>query len=60
MDKRGLFYWCMEYIQGIEAGQDYRELPNVIAINIVDFEFIASENFHTTFHYGRIPTRIVF
>ncbi|MDR1933729.1 MAG: Rpn family recombination-promoting nuclease/putative transposase [Spirochaetales bacterium] len=50
MDKRSLFYWCLEYIQGIEAGQDYLELPNVIAINIVNFQFINSQNFHTTFH----------
>ena len=50
MDRRSLFYWSTEYARGIEAGQDYKELPNVIAINIVNFEFIPVDDFHTTFH----------
>jgi hypothetical protein len=37
MDKRSLFYWSREYSKGPEAGQDSEELPNVIAINIVNF-----------------------
>jgi predicted transposase/invertase (TIGR01784 family) len=35
MDKRSLFYWSREYSKGIKSGQDYQELPSVIAINIV-------------------------
>ena len=50
MDRRSLFYWSKEYASGIAAGEDYKELPNVIAINIVNFEFIPVEDFHTTFH----------
>jgi predicted transposase/invertase (TIGR01784 family) len=50
MDRRSLFYWSREYSQSLEAGQDYLELPNVVAINIVNFEFMPSENFHTIFH----------
>jgi predicted transposase/invertase (TIGR01784 family) len=50
MDRRSLFYWSREYSQSLEAGQDYLELPNVVAINIVDFEFLPSGDFHTTFH----------
>jgi len=50
MDRRSLFYWSTEYSRGIGAGQDYRLLPNVIAINIVNFEFIPVDDFHTTFH----------
>ncbi|MDR1399370.1 MAG: Rpn family recombination-promoting nuclease/putative transposase, partial [Treponema sp.] len=53
MDKRSLFYVSREYASAIEAGQDYSKLPRVIAINIVDFEFIPKEtiaDFHTTFH----------
>jgi predicted transposase/invertase (TIGR01784 family) len=34
MDRRSLFYWSLEFSRGLEAGQDYRETPNVIAINI--------------------------
>ena len=50
MDRRSLFYWSREYVSGIEAGQDYVELPAVIAINIVDFDFIPVNEAHTSFH----------
>jgi predicted transposase/invertase (TIGR01784 family) len=50
MNKRSLFYWSKEYVRGIDAGQDYEELPKVIAINIVDFEFMEFNEFHTSFH----------
>jgi predicted transposase/invertase (TIGR01784 family) len=36
MDRRSLFYWSLEFSRGMAAGQDYRESPNVIAINIVN------------------------
>jgi predicted transposase/invertase (TIGR01784 family) len=35
----------------MEAGQDYRETPDVIAINIVNYEFLPQiPEFHTSFH----------
>jgi predicted transposase/invertase (TIGR01784 family) len=50
MDRRSLFYWSREYTKSLGAGQDYLELPNVIAINIVNFEFFPAGDFHTSFH----------
>jgi predicted transposase/invertase (TIGR01784 family) len=50
MDKRSLFYCSREYVKGIKAGQDYKELPNVIAVNIINFEFLPSAKYHTCFH----------
>jgi predicted transposase/invertase (TIGR01784 family) len=51
MDRRSLFYWSREFSRGMEAGQDYRETPNVIAINIVNYEFMAEvPAFHLSFH----------
>ena len=51
MDKRSLFYWSPEFSRGMEAGQDYREAPNVITINIVNYEFMAEvPAFHLSFH----------
>jgi predicted transposase/invertase (TIGR01784 family) len=51
MNKRSLFYWSKEFSRGIEAGQDYREAPNVIAINIVNYEFMPDiTDFHLKFH----------
>ncbi|MDR1342045.1 MAG: Rpn family recombination-promoting nuclease/putative transposase [Prevotellaceae bacterium] len=50
MDRRSLFYWSREYTKGLTSGQDYLELPNVIAINIINFQFINADAVHTTFH----------
>jgi len=50
MDRRSLFYWSKEYAESLKEGQDYQELPNVIAINIVDFDYPPARNFHTRFH----------
>ena len=49
MDKRSLYYWSREYIDNIEEGQDYIELPKVIAINIVNYNFLDTDDFHTVF-----------
>jgi len=50
MDRRSLFYWSREYAESLGAGQDYHKLPNVIAINIVDFDYPPVRDFHTRFH----------
>jgi predicted transposase/invertase (TIGR01784 family) len=51
MDRRSLFYWSLEFSRSLEAGQDYRETPNVIAINIVNYEFLPEiPAFHMSFH----------
>jgi len=50
MDRRSLFYWSKEYSRQIKAGEQYLELPNVIAINIVNFECISSKSYHACFH----------
>jgi predicted transposase/invertase (TIGR01784 family) len=50
MGRRSLFYWSRMYANSLEEGQDYRELPNVIAINIVDYHFPPVREVHTCFH----------
>jgi predicted transposase/invertase (TIGR01784 family) len=51
MDRRSLFYWSREFTKGLTSGQKYEEVPNVIAINIVGYEFLPQvPDFHTTFH----------
>jgi predicted transposase/invertase (TIGR01784 family) len=59
MDRRSLFYWSREYAKGIESGKTYDELPNVITINIVDYEFLEVDAFHTTFHLWEDTHRAV-
>jgi predicted transposase/invertase (TIGR01784 family) len=49
MTERTLYYWAREYVSGIKEGDDYSELPRVITINIVDFDHVKLDNFHTAF-----------
>jgi predicted transposase/invertase (TIGR01784 family) len=50
MEKRTLYHWGREYIKGISAGGNYINLPRVITINIVDFDNIKIDDYHTCFH----------
>jgi len=50
MEKRTLYYWGREYTKGIGKGDDYMDLPKVININIVNYDQIKLEDFHTCFH----------
>jgi len=50
MEKRTLLHWGREFTKSIYAGDDYKELPKVITINIVNFDNIKLEDFHTCFH----------
>lgn len=50
MDRRSLFYWSREFASGLDRGGDYSKLANVIAINIVNFEAVSVDDFHTVFH----------
>ena len=50
MDKRSLFYLSKEFIRDLKSGQDYIILPDTIGINIVNFDFPSTKNFHSCFH----------
>lgn len=50
MDKRTLFYWGKLFNEKIAKGDDYKNLKKVITINILDFDYINLEKFHTKFH----------
>jgi predicted transposase/invertase (TIGR01784 family) len=50
MDKRTLFHWGREYVKSLKAGGDYQELPEVITVNIVSFDFPPLRKCHTCFH----------
>jgi predicted transposase/invertase (TIGR01784 family) len=50
MEQRTLLHWGREYTKSISAGEDYALLPKVVTINIVNFDNIKLERFHTSFH----------
>jgi len=50
IDRRSLFYFSKVYTSELESGHDYIELPNIIAINIVDFDFPPTKSYYSCFH----------
>lgn len=50
MDKRTLFYWGKMYLENIKQGEDYANLEKVITINILDFEFLGTSSYQSSFH----------
>jgi predicted transposase/invertase (TIGR01784 family) len=49
IDRRSLFHWSRMYSESLNKGEDYQKLPNVIAVNIVDFDFPSEGDVHTCF-----------
>lgn len=50
MEKRTMFYWGKLFLEGIKKGDDYINLSKVITINILDFEFLDLDKFHSKYH----------
>lgn len=50
MDRRTLFYWGKLYLEGIKQGEDYTTLKKVITINLLDFNFLETKSYHSSFH----------
>lgn len=50
MEKRTLFYWGKLYLEGIKQGEDYTKLSKVITINLLDFKFLETKDYHSSFH----------
>lgn len=50
MDKRTIFYWGKLFLEGIKQGEDYKNLAKVITVNLLDFEYLKLDKFHTKYH----------
>ena len=50
MDKRTLFYWGKLFLDGIQKGEDYGKLTKVITINLLDFDFLDINRYHSSYH----------
>jgi predicted transposase/invertase (TIGR01784 family) len=50
MDKWTLFYWSKIFTEQLKEGQPFQELKKTIAINILDFNYIDIDAYHTVFH----------
>ena len=43
---RTLFYWAKLYTSELKSGEDYGDLKQTIAINIINFNMFSGENYH--------------
>lgn len=50
MEKRTLFYWSRLFGGQLEKGQDYSELKKTITINILDFKYLETNQYHNVYH----------
>lgn len=56
MEKRTLYYWSRLYCSQLPSGEDYKKLKKTITINILDFEYINIDYFHSVFHISEDRT----
>jgi predicted transposase/invertase (TIGR01784 family) len=50
MEKRTIYYWGKLFLEGLKQGEDYINLAKVITVNILDFEYLKIDRFHTKYH----------
>jgi len=50
MEKRTLFYWSRLFSGQLEKGHDYAELKKTITINILDFLYLKTNQYHNVYH----------
>ncbi|WP_139489465.1 Rpn family recombination-promoting nuclease/putative transposase [Brevibacillus dissolubilis] len=50
IEKRTLYYWAKMYEGQLQQRDNYKKLKKTITINIVDFNCLKSESYHSVFH----------
>ncbi len=50
MEKRTLFYWAKLFQGQLPEGEDYRQLHKAVTVNVLDFNYLATDRYHNTFH----------
>lgn len=58
LEKRTLFYWGKQYSGQLLEGQRYSQLKKCVAINIVNFNMLANDQYHNVFHLREDHTDI--
>lgn len=50
MASRALYYWTKLYEQQLKEGQLYSNLKKAITINILNFNYLSNDHFHSIYH----------
>ena len=49
MEQRTLFYWAKLFQGQLPEGGSYRALHKAVTVNVLDFDYLATERYHSTF-----------
>lgn len=50
MEKRTLYYWSKLFQNQLEEGDSHRQLHKAVTINVLDFDYLPTPQYHSTFH----------
>ena len=56
-DKRAFYYWSKVFADQIESGDDFELLKKTIGINILDFNYLAEEDYHNEYRVYNTRTK---
>ena len=59
MEKRTLYYWAKLFQSQLKEGDSYYALQKAVTINVVDFRYIETEAYHSTFHLREDKTGLL-
>ena len=56
MIKRSLYYLSKMYEEQLTSGEDYSQLNRTVCINILNFKYLKSKNYHTGYRFKVFDT----
>ncbi|MBX6396543.1 MAG: Rpn family recombination-promoting nuclease/putative transposase, partial [Alicyclobacillaceae bacterium] len=59
IEKRTLYYWAKMFESQLQEGDSYRKLHKAVTINVLDFDYIPTDRYHSTFHLREDTTGIL-
>lgn len=59
MEQRTLYYWSKLFQGQLSEGGSYRALHKAVTVNILDFDYLPTERYHSTFHLHEDVTGLV-
>jgi predicted transposase/invertase (TIGR01784 family) len=59
MAKRTLFYWAKLFQGQLQEGDHYRQLHKAVTINVLDFDYVPTDRYHSTFHLREDATGLM-
>ena len=59
MEKRTLFYWSKLFPGQLQEGDSYRQLYKAVTVKVLDFDYVPTDRYHSTFHLREDATALL-